>query len=83
MVKQNIGQRMRAETLQLIQSWIDDERIEKVKLARESGEEINKENIDLDTEAMLRKIILYIGATRKKAIEYLTDLGEIKRGFIY
>jgi len=60
--RRNIGQIMRSTTLSIIQEWIDEAKI------KDPEAEINH-------DALIRKICLVIGATKKKAEEYLEILG--------
>jgi len=60
LVRQNIGQQIRSETLQLIEGWI--------KEAKEKGQ--------YDRDVIRRRILVYIGAKESKADEYLRILGE-------
>jgi hypothetical protein len=60
--RRNIGQIMRSTTLSIIQEWIDE--------AKSKDPEA-----EIDRAALKRKICLVIGATPKKAEDYLEVLG--------
>jgi hypothetical protein len=62
MQQRNIGQLMRSNTLRIISGWIEDAKSEDPEA-------------EINSEALIRKICLVIGATRKKAEEYLEVLG--------
>lgn len=60
--RRNIGQLMRSNTLAIISEWIDTAK------QKDPEAEINR-------DALIRKVCLVIGATKKKAEEYLEILG--------
>lgn len=60
--RRNIGQLQRSNTLGVIREWIDD--------AKQGNPDA-----EIDRLALRRKICIVIGATRKKAEEYLDILG--------
>jgi len=60
--RRNIGQLMRSQTLSIISRWIDE--------AKQKDPEA-----EINYDALRRKICLVIGATKKKAEEYLDILG--------